>query len=117
MRHQKKRLKLNRRKDHARSVIRSLATSLILFEKIKTTPARARAATPVVEKLITTAKKEDKAHAIREINKIVLDTNASRKLIEELKVRYADRNSGFVRKTKVGFRDGDAATIIQLELV
>lgn len=117
MRHQKKRLNLNRDIDHKNALLRNLATSLILYEKIKTTKRKAKAATPLVHRLILTAKKENKMNAIRKINQIVYDKNASKKLIEEIAKRYSERNSGFTRIVKIGRRVGDNAEMVQMELV
>ena len=62
-------------------------------------------------------KKKDTVNAIREINKVVYDVNASKKLVEVLKDRYKDRESGFTRTTKFKNRDGDNAQLVVLELV
>ena len=56
-------------------------------------------------------------NAIRKINKIVLDKNASKKLMEELNKRYAEKNSGYTRVVDLGMRKGDAAPISQIELI
>jgi large subunit ribosomal protein L17 len=72
---------------------------------------------PLVDKLITIAKKKDPANAIRAINAIVLDKNASRKLMEVLRVRYASRPSGFTRMVPVGARIGDGAEMVNFQLV
>lgn len=117
MRHQKKRTKLNMERDHRKALLRNLATSIILFENVKTTRAKAQQVRPVVERLITKAKKDDTVNAIREINKVVLDDKAGRKLIEVLKDRYKDRQGGYTRIVKVGHRAGDAAEMVQISLV
>lgn len=117
MRHQKKQLKLNRQRDHRAALIRNLATSIILFENVKTTTARAAAVVPVVEDLITKAKNKDTKEAIRQINEIVLDENACRKLLEVLKDRYKSREGGYTRVVKVGTRPGDNANVVQIQLI
>ncbi len=117
MRHQKKQLKLNMQRDHRAALIRSLATSVILFEKVKTTVARAKAVRPVVEDLITKAKTKSTREAIRQINQVVYDENATRKLLEVLKPRYESRTGGYTRLVKLGHRDGDAAEVVQIQLV
>lgn len=122
MRHKVKKIKLGRQNAHTAALIKNLVTSVILHEKIKTTQAKAKAAQPQVEKLITLARavesgKKAKREVIREFNRQLFDENASRKLLEELAVRYADRTSGFTRTTHLGNRAGDAAPIVQLELV
>lgn len=117
MRHQKKKKQLNMQRDHRAAVLRNLATSVILFEKVKTTQAKAKQVRPVVEGLITKAKTKDTVNAIRQINKVVLDEKASRKLLEVLKDRYKDRPGGYTRIIKLGHRAGDAAEMVSLQLV
>ncbi|MEK7145862.1 MAG: 50S ribosomal protein L17 [Patescibacteria group bacterium] len=117
MRHKKKNLKMNMQRDERAALLRNLATSVILFEKVKTTASRARQVKPVVEKLITTAKGSDKMHAIREINKVIFDKQAGKKLVDVLSERYKDRPGGYTRTLKVGFRSGDSAPVVQLQLV
>ncbi|KKP39915.1 MAG: 50S ribosomal protein L17, large subunit ribosomal protein L17 [Candidatus Peregrinibacteria bacterium GW2011_GWC2_33_13] len=117
MRHNKKRLKFNRDKGHKDAMLRNLATSIILYEKVKTTKTKAKAIAPVVDHLIQISKEENKMNAIRKINKIVLDKNASKKLMEELNKRYAEKNSGYTRVVDLGMRKGDAAPISQIELI
>ena len=104
-------------RDHRAALIRNLATSIILFEKCKTTVARAKAVRPIVEDLISKAKNKEPREAIRQINQIVFDKNATRKLLEVLKVRYADRTGGYTRVVKMGHRNGDAAQVVQIQLV
>lgn len=103
--------------DERVAMLRNLATSVILHERIQTTDKRAVMTAPIVEKLITTSKTKDTLNAIREINRIVFDENASKKLLEVLKDRYADRSSGFTRITKLKNRAGDNAPMVMLELV
>jgi large subunit ribosomal protein L17 len=103
-------------------MLKNLLTSTILYEKVQTTVAKAKAVQPMVEKLITLARaaesgKKPKREVIREFDRQLFDKNASRKLLEELGKRYADRNSGFTRITHLGNRPGDAAPKVQLELV
>lgn len=117
MRHQKKKIQLNRRPDHRKAMLRNLATSIILYEKVKTTQTRAKRIQPLIDKLIKIAKKDNEMNAIRQINKLVYDKNASRKLVKELKDRYKDRSSGFTRISNLKVRDGDAAILSQIELV
>ena len=88
MRHNKKRLKFNRDKGHKDAMLRNLATSIILYEKVKTTKTKAKAIAPVVDHLIQISKEENKMNAIRKINKIVLDKNASKKLMEGIIFLY-----------------------------
>lgn len=117
MRHQKKRKSLNMQRDHLGLMLRNLATSIILHENVKTTKAKAKMVQPIVEGLITKAKTKETGPAIRQIGKVVLDENASRKLLDVLKDRYKDRTGGYTRIIKVGHRAGDAAEMVQIQLV
>ena len=117
MRHRVKSARVNRNRAQLDALLRNMATSLILYEKIKTTEAKAKLLRPVVEKLITAAKKQEKHNAIRSLKAYLYDNNATKKMMEVLLDRYKDRNSGYVRITKLGFRAGDAAPMVQVELV
>lgn len=117
MRHRVKKPILNKPRDQRRLLLKNLATSLVLHEKIKTTTARAKALQPIMDKLVITAKKPDKVVAIREVNKILQNDLSAKKLIDKISKKYEDRNSGFTRITKLGFRPGDAAPLVQIELV
>lgn len=108
---------MNMQRDHRAAVLRSLATSIILFEKVKTTAARAKFVRPIVEDLITKAKTKESVQAIRQINKVVFDEKASKKLLEVLKDRYKDRPGGYTRIVKLGNRSGDAAEVVSIQLV
>ena len=117
MRHKVRKVKLGSDKDHTTSLVRNLAMSVIIYEKIKTTSAKAKAVRPFIERLITIAKRSEKIHAIRELNRLIQHENSSKKIIEVLKDKYQDRTSGFTRITKIGNRNGDNAPIVQIELV
>ena len=104
-------------RDHRTAVMRGLATSIILFEKVKTTTARAKQVQPIVEDLITKAKTKSTVAAIRQIGQVVLDDKAGKKLLEVLKDRYKDRPGGYTRIVKVGNRSGDSAEMVQISLV
>lgn len=108
---------MNMQRDHRAAVLRNLATSIILFEKVKTTAGKAKQVRPVVEDLITKAKTKDHVQAIRQIGKVVFDEKASKKLLEVLKDRYKDRNGGYTRIVKLGNRPGDAAEVVSIQLV
>ncbi|MFC1616410.1 50S ribosomal protein L17 [Patescibacteria group bacterium] len=117
MRHKVKKPKIGTDKSHRTALLRNLAMSLIIHEKIKTTSAKAKAVQPFVERLITKAKKENRVHAIREIEKLLQHRDSSKKIFEVLVDKYKDRNSGYTRITKMGFRKGDNAPLVQLEFV
>jgi len=118
MRHLKKGTsKLGRKKSHRESLIKNLATTIIIYEKVQTTKAKAKAVAPLVDKIIKIAKTKDKMNAIRQISSLIQHENCSRKVFEELIERYKDRSSGFTRITQIKIRKGDAAPIVQIELV
>jgi large subunit ribosomal protein L17 len=116
MRHRKDGKTLDRKKGPRQALLRSLATSVILYEKVKTTKAKAKAVRPTVERLITVAKAGD-VNARRKANQVVYGDNAVKKLVEELGPRYKDRQGGYTRITGIGFRQGDGAEMVQIELV
>ncbi|MFH2063251.1 MAG: 50S ribosomal protein L17 [bacterium] len=116
MRHRKVGKTLDRKKGPREALLRSLATSVILYERVQTTKAKAKAVQSMVEKLITDGRKGDLA-ARRRINRVVYGDNAVKKVVEELGPRYVDRNGGYTRITGVGFRQGDGAEMVQIELV
>lgn len=117
MRHKVKKVKLGSDKDHTTAIMRNLAMSVIIYEKVKTTAAKAKAVQPFVERLISIAKGNEKRHAIREIERLLQHDNSSKKLIEVLSDKYKDRTSGFTRITKLGYRTGDNAPVVQIELI
>lgn len=108
--------KLGRKKGHRERTLRNLATSLILFEKVRTTEAKAKAVLPMVERLITHARGGDLAGR-RYAKALLFDQNATSKLFEDLDTRAGSRTSGFVRITKMAPRPGDGAPMAQLELL
>ena len=117
MRHRVKSKRLNRNAAHLKAMTKNLAVSILLYEKVKTTKSKAKLVKPVVEKLISKAKGQELPLAMRTLNAYLPDKNASKKLTRELLDRYKDRSSGFLRITPLGYRAGDAAPMVQLELV
>ncbi len=117
MRHRVKSTRLNRDSAHLDSMLRNMATSIVLYEKVKTTQSKAKLVKPIVEKLITKAKKQSLPVAMRTFNAYLTDKNASKKLARELAERFKDRSSGYLRVTPIGFRAGDSAPMVQIELV
>jgi len=116
MRHRLKGRKLNRTSSHRKAMFKNLAASLIKYEQISTTVPKAKDLRPIVEKLITIAKKGT-LHARRQlISKLPRDANIS-KLFNELPERYKNREGGYVRILKNGMRFGDAAPMAVIELV
>ena len=101
---------------HQKLLLSGLASSLIRDGKIKTTEARAKAVRPVVEKLITKAKKGDLASR-RLVLRTVPDRDIVHKLFSEVAPQYAERNGGYTRIVKLGPRKGDAAPMALIELI
>ncbi len=116
MRHKKKKVTLDRKKAPRTAMLRNMATSLVLFERIKTTRAKAKAVAPIVEKNITLAKKGD-LHARRLLLSYFYDKKAVEKLMESLAKRYDTRKSGYTRITLLDRRVGDGAEMVLLELL
>ncbi len=101
---------------HQKLMLSGLASSLIRDGKIKTTEARAKAVRPVVERLITKAKKGDLASR-RLVLRTVPDRDIVHKLFSEVAPQYAERNGGYTRIVKLGPRKGDAAPMALVELI
>ncbi len=98
------------------AVLRDIATSVIVYESIKTTQGKAKTARPVLEQLITTAKKGDLT-ARRTLLAFFPTEQPVNKLLEVLGPRYKDRTGGYTRIVKLGKRLGDAAEVVRFELV
>ena len=116
MRHRHKGKILDRKKAPRQALIRGLATSLIVYEKIKTTKAKAKAVKPVVEKLITTAKKND-LNARRKLLETLYHKKAVNKALEVLGPRYKGKAGGYTRIINLGNRVGDNAEMVQIEFI
>lgn len=116
MRHGKSGRKLNRTSSHRKAMFANMAASLITHEQIKTTLPKAKEIKPIMDKLITLAKRGD-LHARRQAMSQVRDEAAVRKLFGVLGERYTDRQGGYTRVLKAGFRYGDNAPIGVIELV
>jgi large subunit ribosomal protein L17 len=116
MRHRNKNKILDRKKGPRELMLRNLASSIILYEKVKTTRAKAAAVRPLVEKLITVSKAQDLT-ARRTLLEVLLQKNAVLKAMEVLGARYKERNGGYTRTIKLGARQGDGAEMVQIELV
>jgi large subunit ribosomal protein L17 len=118
MRHQKRNKKFGvGGTDHRRLLLKTLAMNVIIHEKVKTTEPKAKAVASYIARLIDTAKNNDKLTAIRLLNKLVNHKSCSKKIMEQLVSKYSDRKSGYTRITKVGFRAGDCAPLVLIELV
>mgnify|MGYP001171681999 CR=1 FL=1 len=119
MRHQKKGRKLNRTASHRKALMMNMASSLVLNKSIKTTEAKAKELRGYVERLVTYAKK-DSLHGRRLIQKKLpgsLGKKVANVLIHEIAPEYSDRNGGYTRITKLGFRKNDNAPVSLIEFV
>ncbi len=116
MRHLRKGKTLDRNSTARRALLRSLATSIILYENVNTTLAKAKAVRPFVEKIITSGRSKTLV-ARRSLMKVLLSESAVNKVLEELGPRYATRPGGYTRILKLGSRKGDGADVAQIQLV
>jgi large subunit ribosomal protein L17 len=116
MRHLVAGSKLGKQPAHRRAVLRNLVTNVIERERIQTTIARARAARPLVEKMITLGKR-DTLHARRQAAAFLQTKDATKKLFGEIAPRFSDRPGGYTRIVRVGWRIGDGAELAILELI
>ena len=116
MRHARGYRRLNRTHEHRKAMFANMAGSLIEHEQIKTTLPKAKELRPVVEKLITLAKRGD-LHARRMAAAQLKQDAHVAKLFEVLGDRYKERQGGYVRVLKAGFRYGDMAPMAIIELV
>src|SRR5215218_6923367 len=116
MRHGKVHRKLNRTAEHRRAMFANMCASLIKHEQIVTTLPKAKDLRPIVEKLITLGKRGD-LHARRQAISEIKDRDMVKKLFEVLGPRYKDRQGGYTRVMKAGFRYGDNAPVAVIEFV
>ncbi len=116
MRHRKAGVKLKRDISGRRALLRGLVTNVIEEERITTTVPKAKAARPLVEKMITLAK-EDNLNARRKAAAFLMTKESVEKLFDKLGPRFNQRNGGYTRIVKLGWRKGDGAETAKLELV
>lgn len=108
--------KLGRTSDQRKAMLRQLTTDLFENGKLETTFCRAKELQPVAEKMITLGKKGDLA-AYRRALSFITKEDVAHKLFKEVAPKYADRNGGYTRVTRIGARRGDAAEMAIIELV
>jgi large subunit ribosomal protein L17 len=116
MRHARGYRRLNRTHEHRKALFANMAGSLIEHEQIKTTLPKAKELRPIIEKLITLAKRGD-LHARRQADAQLKEDKHVARLFEILGPRYKDRQGGYVRVLKAGFRYGDMAPLAIIEFV
>lgn len=116
MRHGNSGRKLNRTASHRKAMFANMATSLLKHEQIITTLPKAKDLRRVVDRLITLGKRGD-LHARRQAAAVLREDKVVGKLFDELAERYKERNGGYTRVLKAGFRRGDMAPVAVIELV
>src|ERR1700750_2011874 len=116
MRHGNAFRKFNRTAEHRRAMFANMCAALIKHEQITTTLPKAKDLRPIVEKLVTLGKRGD-LHARRQAVAEIRDVPMVKKLFEVLGPRYKERNGGYTRIMKAGFRYGDSAPGAVVEVV
>jgi large subunit ribosomal protein L17 len=116
MRHRKKETILGREKAPREALLRNLAASVILYEKVTTTQAKAKAVKPLVEKAITAGKAQTLANR-RRLLSFFYTEHPVNKIFDVLAPRYLNRPGGYTRIVRLGHRKNDGADMVQIELV
>ena len=116
MRHLNAHSKLGRNPAHRRATLRNLVTNVIERERITTTLTRAKAARPIVERMITLGKR-DTLQSRRQAAAFLMTPAATQKLFRDIAPRFTDRSGGYTRIIAVGLRVGDGAKVAILELL
>ena len=116
MRHGRSGRRLNRTASHRKALFTNMAASLIEHEQITTTLPKAKELRPIVEKLVTLGKRGD-LHARRQAISQMKDETQVAKLFSVLGPRYKERQGGYIRILKAGYRYGDNAAVAVIELV
>jgi large subunit ribosomal protein L17 len=109
--------KLGRKQGPRLALFKNLTVAVIRYERVKTTEAKAKEIQGRVERMITIAKRGDLAARRAVISQFPNEPKVVDKLFDEIAPKYADRQSGFTRIVRIGQRPGDAAEIVQIELV
>jgi large subunit ribosomal protein L17 len=116
MRHRKAKSKLGMRTSHREAMLRNMVTSLLEYETITTTDARAKVLRSLADKMITLGKRGD-LHARRQAMQTIRSKKVAKLLFDEIAPRYQGRDGGYVRVIKKGYRPGDCAAMSLVELV
>ena len=116
MRHNKIGRKLGRKTAHRKALMSNLASALITHKRIKTTDAKAKELRMYIEPLVTFAKKGD-IHSRRQVLKKIRHKSIVRELFDNIGPTFSNRNGGYTRIIKLGFRDNDCAPISMIEFV
>ena len=115
MRHRVAGRKFDLPTDQRLALLKGLVRALLLNDKIETTETRAKEVRGMAEKVITAARSND-LHARRQARKVLNDEDLVKRLFDVVVPKFADRPGGYTRITKIGFRRGDAAPMVKLEL-
>lgn len=116
MRHRKAGNKLGRNHSHRRALLRNLVTSVVVEDRVETTVAKAKAVRPLVEKMITLGKRGD-IHARRQAAAFLQTPDSVSRLFATVAPRYGDRQGGYLRIVRTGFRKGDGGEKAVIELL
>jgi len=116
MRNRKRTVKLGRNSSHRKAMFRNMVTSLLDRERIETTVVKAKEARRLADKMVTLAKKGT-LHARRQALAFIMDKRVVKRLFSVLAERYADRNGGYTRVIRTGFRQGDGAELALVEMI
>ena len=116
MRHRKAGRKLGRTTSHRTAMFRNMVTSLLQHGRIETTDAKAKELRRLADKMITLAKRGD-LHARRQALSVIKSKSVTHKLFTEIRERFLDRNGGYTRVLKKGYRAGDCAPVSIIELI
>ena len=109
--------KLGRSSGHRSALYKNMTVSILRYERVKTTEAKAKEVQGHVERVITLAKRGDLAARRAVVSQFPNEPLVITKLFDEIVPKYADRTSGYTRIVKIGQRSGDAAEVVQIELV
>ena len=116
MRHRSKKIILDRKKAPRKALLGNLASQIILYEKVQTTEAKARAVKPLVEKIVTRAKHDNLANRRLLLARLPIKSSV-KKVVEVIAPRYKERQGGYLRIIKMSPRKGDEAKMAQIEFV
>lgn len=116
MRHRVSQRKLGLPSDQRLALLKNLVRQMVIHERIQTTETRAKEVRVMFEKLVTISKGGN-LHARRQCRRLLNDESLVKRLFDEVTPRYKDRPGGYTRITRIGFRRGDAAPLVVLELV
>ena len=116
MRHLKRVKKLNKEKSHRSMMLSNLAASVIQYEEVSTTEAKAKVVRGIIDRLINIGKSND-LNSRRRLYSLLPTKLAAHKILEVLSPRYKDRPSGFTSIVKIGFRKGDNSRMVKIRLI